>query len=74
MVRTAAQSHAICSVFLLKSSGATLQRFKEKRRSRSACQEFDHQKANFWVIVVTDVNSPNFDLEKFLEKISKESP
>ncbi|KAL7901147.1 ATP synthase E chain domain-containing protein [Trichoderma sp. SZMC 28014] len=24
--------------------------------------------------VVTDVNSPNFDLEKFLEKISKESP
>ncbi|EHK41086.1 uncharacterized protein TrAtP1_004493 [Trichoderma atroviride] len=24
--------------------------------------------------VVTDVNSPNFDLEKLLEKISKESP
>ncbi|PNP42528.1 hypothetical protein TGAMA5MH_05269 [Trichoderma gamsii] len=24
--------------------------------------------------VVTDVNSPNFDLEKFLEKVSKDSP
>ncbi|KAM0483078.1 hypothetical protein ACHAPX_002523 [Trichoderma viride] len=24
--------------------------------------------------IVTDVNSPNFDLEKFLEKVSKDSP
>lgn len=32
------------------------------------------KKANLLEIVVTDVNSPNFDLEKFLEKVSKDSP
>lgn len=60
--------------FSFKSSGATLQLFEEKGGVEAHARNLTSKKANFLGTVVTDVNSPEFDLEKFLLKISKESP